>query len=68
MIHSKLKYMLLMVCSSAMMMAQGPDPDAMPNDPNPLDAPIESNIFLLLVFGLLFAYKIFQKSKQVPQS
>jgi hypothetical protein len=45
-------------------MAQPNPDDAIPLDPNPTDAPLDSNILLLFTAALLLAFIVFQKTKR----
>ena len=53
--NSKIKYVLLLMLSTAITLAQpNPDPDA--NDPDALDAPLDQHIVWLIVFGLILEF------------
>jgi hypothetical protein len=41
--------------------AQGPDPDNLPGDGNPTDAPINQQLVWLLVAAMVFAFVTYQK-------
>ena len=52
--------LLILMVNTAIFAQPNPDPDT--GDPNPTDAPIDSNIYVLLIIGLLFvAYKYYRK-------
>ena len=64
--NSKIKYVLLLMLSTAITLAQpNPDPDA--NDPDALDAPLDQHIVWLLVFGLILAFVCYKKHLNPPQ-
>jgi hypothetical protein len=60
-------FLFAMLFLAEIMTAQGPDPDNLPGDANPTDAPIDQHLVWLLVGALVFVYYNFSK-KLVPNS
>jgi len=58
-ITTKFAYLLLLMMVSVSVFAQPADPDSSP------DAPIDSNLYLLLFFGIAFMIYFFSKKENL---
>jgi hypothetical protein len=54
-------FLFAMLFLAEIMTAQGPDPDNLPGDTNPTDAPINQHLVWLLVGALVFVYVQYKK-------
>jgi hypothetical protein len=57
-----------MLFLAEIMTAQGPDPDNLPGDANPTDAPINQQLVWLAIVSLIFAYFIMTKKLKKSSS
>ncbi len=53
--------MLLFLTTNSIIFAQGPDPDNLPGDPNPTDAPVNQYILVLGIVALFFVHRFLNK-------
>jgi hypothetical protein len=62
-IQNSLLFAMFMLTNIAL--AQGPDPDNLPGDSNPTDAPINQYLLTLMFMALLFVYQFrFKKTSK----
>jgi hypothetical protein len=53
--------LLAMLLFAEITIAQGPDPDNLPGDSNPTDAPLDANLVLLAIAGIVFCYAFYKR-------
>jgi hypothetical protein len=61
---NKIVLTIVSVLSTLSTFAQGPDPDNLPGDLNPTDAPINNYIVLLALVAICFAFYSFKQFKK----
>ena len=62
-----IKHTALLLFVSIIGFAQGPDPDIIPGDQNPTDAPLDTNLIWFIAIAVFFvAYKFYSK-KQIAK-
>ncbi len=54
----------LLFFSTSIAFAQGPDPDNLPGDPNPTDAPANQYLILIAIASIIFAYCFLSKKSR----
>jgi hypothetical protein len=54
-------FLFAMLFLAEIMNAQGPDPDNLPGDANPTDAPIDANLILLAIAAIVFCYTFYKR-------
>jgi hypothetical protein len=54
-------FLIAMLFLAAMANAQAPDPDNLPGDSNPTDAPINTYLVFLAIAGIVYCYAFYSR-------
>jgi hypothetical protein len=58
------KFLIAFSLINNVIFAQGPDPDNLPNDLNPTDAPVNQYLILVTMASIVFVYCILSKKSR----